>query len=242
MTLPYPLLLQKSAREALGLSLESHVVIIDEGHNLMDAITGVNSVEISLSQIEAAISHLTSYVQTFKNRLKGSNRVYLAQVIRLLRSVLDCLQGRKEAGGTEGLLLPTQLLAGKNVDQLNPHSLIRYLHESKLLRKVEGFVEHQIRKTEPTRQTSCSVSNELMRAESLIFVLINPAKEGRFFFSAAHGSDLILRYTLLDPANAFREVAEQARAVIVAGGTMSPVSRCIHLEDELFFLTRVIDV
>ena len=46
VTLPYPLLLQKSAREALGLSLKNHVVIIDEAHNLMDAIAGIHSQSI----------------------------------------------------------------------------------------------------------------------------------------------------------------------------------------------------
>lgn len=213
------------------MSLEDNVVIIDEGHNLMDAITAANSVTVSLSQIEATTGHLTSYVQTFKSRLKGSNRVYVAQVIRLLRSVADCLRERKQAGKPEGLLLATQLLAGKNADQVNPHSLIRYLHTSKLLRKVEGFVEHHMRKTETKPTTTPTIFNDLMLAESLILVLVNPAREGRFFFSA-HNSDLVLRYTLLDPANAFREVAEQAKAVILAGGTMSPVSINGHVESK----------
>lgn len=226
VTLPYPLLLQKSAREALGLSVQGHVVVIDEGHNLMDAITGVYSITISLSQVQGATTHLTSYVQAFKNRLKGSNRVYIAQIIRLLRSVSDCLRERKTSSKSEGLLQPAQLLAGKNVDQLNPHSLIRYLHESKLLRKVEGFVEHQLRKAGVDRETSPKVSNELMLSESLMTVLVNPASEGRFFFSS-QDHEVMLRYTLLDPANAFREVAEQARAIIVAGGTMSPVSETL---------------
>ena len=94
VTLPYPLLLQKSAREALGLSLKGHVVIIDEAHNLMDAIAGIHSVEVSLKQLKRARGQLGVYYQKFKNRLKGKNRVYIAQVVRVIDSLAGYLEGR----------------------------------------------------------------------------------------------------------------------------------------------------
>jgi chromosome transmission fidelity protein 1 len=92
VTLPYPLLLQKSAREALGISLKSHVVIIDEAHNLMDAIAGIHEVEVSLKQLKVARSQLGQYLQKFRNRLKGKNRVYVAQVIRIIDSLTIYLE------------------------------------------------------------------------------------------------------------------------------------------------------
>ncbi len=55
-TLPYPLLLQRSAREALGLSVKGHIVIIDEAHNLIDAIAATYSIALNLHQLERAIS------------------------------------------------------------------------------------------------------------------------------------------------------------------------------------------
>jgi len=94
VTLPYPLLLQKSAREALGLSLKGHVVIIDEAHNLMDAIAGIEGVEVSLKQLKRARSQLGVYFQKFRNRLKGKNRVYIAQVVRVIDSLSSYLEGR----------------------------------------------------------------------------------------------------------------------------------------------------
>ena len=94
VTLPYPLLLQKSARDALGLSLKGHVVIIDEAHNLMDAISGIHGVEISLKQLRRARAQLGVYLQKFRNRLKGKNRVYIAQVVRVIDSLAGYLEGR----------------------------------------------------------------------------------------------------------------------------------------------------
>lgn len=92
VTLPYPLLLQKSAREALKLSLSGHVVIIDEAHNLMDAIAGIQGVEVTLMQLKRARAQLGVYLQKFRNRLKGKNRVYVAQVVRLIDSLAGYLE------------------------------------------------------------------------------------------------------------------------------------------------------
>jgi len=94
VTLPYPLLLQKNAREALDLNLKGHVVIIDEAHNLMDAIAGIHGIELSLKQLKRARAQLGVYLQKFRNRLKGKNRVYIAQTIRVIDSLSGYLEGR----------------------------------------------------------------------------------------------------------------------------------------------------
>ncbi|KAK4994774.1 ATP-dependent DNA helicase chl1, partial [Cryomyces antarcticus] len=54
--------------------------------------------------------------------------------------------------------------------------------------------------------------------------LTNPSAEGRFFYSKTEDKGTCLKYMLLDPQNHFREIVEEARAVVLAGGTMSPMS------------------
>ena len=64
----------------------------------------------------------------------------------------------------------------------------------------------------------------LIHIQSFFNVLTNPAREGRFFYTTtSNAQDTKLKYLLLDPSEHFREVVEDARAVILAGGTMSPV-------------------
>lgn len=45
--------------------------------------------------------------------------------------------------------------------------------------------------------------------------------------SKANVPTVTLKYQLLNPANAFRELVDEARAVVLAGGTMEPVSGII---------------
>lgn len=96
ITLPYPLLLQKSARDALGISLKGHVVIIDEAHNLMDAIAGIYGAEMSSRELQLGKEMLVNYMKRFASRLKGKNRMYLAQVVRVVNSLIEYLQKKLE--------------------------------------------------------------------------------------------------------------------------------------------------
>jgi chromosome transmission fidelity protein 1 len=228
ITLPYPLLLQKSAREALNISVKGHVVIIDEAHNLMDAIAGIHSVTVTLNQLQTAITQLTTYARKFKNRLKGKNRNYIAQVIRLVSSIADHLRSiSQQKGHPEGSVQTPDLMAGKGVDQINPYKLSRYLQESKLARKVDGYVE-SAQEPQPGRSKDKTTMPVLFHIQSFLLPLMNPSEEGRLFYQKGQ-DDIMLKYLLLDPTNHFREIAEDARAVILAGGTMSPVSLRSHL-------------
>lgn len=235
VTLPYPLLLQKSAREALDISLKGHVIIIDEAHNLMDTISSIHSITVTQGQLKRCRSQLGVYLQKFRNRLKGKNRVYVAQVVRLIDSLSGCLEIRKsENQSSEGIVDVGHLMAGKGVDQINLYKLMRYLQESKLARKVEGYSIHaQVQESKAKSRTDAeahvSTMPVLTHVQSFLQTLTNPAAEGRFFYEKDGKNDLSLKYMLLDPTHHFKEIVEDARAVILAGGTMSPV-RLPHLD------------
>lgn len=94
ITLPYPLLLQESARNALGIKLEGNVVIIDEAHNIMDAVANVYAAEIRLAELRRARQMLGVYVKRFGKKLKGENRVMVAQVGRVVESLSEWLSAR----------------------------------------------------------------------------------------------------------------------------------------------------
>ena len=214
----------------------------------MDAILGLYTVEISLAQLQRARQQLTIYLQKFRNKLKGKNRVYVTQVVRLLDSLTNYLlaaaNGQRSASGS---VQAVDMLQGKGVDQINLYKLMRYLQESKLARKVEGYVSHQTQKDQPSKSHDSSAKQlreitmpVLTHIQSFFFVLTNPAREGRFFFTSSEDAhETKLKYMLLDPSEHFREVVEESRAVILAGGTMSPVrNEKMHLLGESAKLCR----
>lgn len=95
ITLPYPLLLQRSARDALGIKLEGNVVIIDEAHNVMDAVANVHAAEIKLTELQKARGMLGVYVKRFGKKLKGVNRVNVGRVGRVIGGLTEWMEGAK---------------------------------------------------------------------------------------------------------------------------------------------------
>jgi chromosome transmission fidelity protein 1 len=231
VTLPYPLLLQKSAREALDLSLKDHIVIIDEAHNLMDAIAGIYSVSITLHQAHEARTQLTTYLQKFRNKLKGKNRVYVAQILRLIDSIIAYLQTKaSDSKASDGIVDVRTLMTGKSLDQINVYKLNAYLQGSRLARKVDGYTTFAGQAQKPGQKSSEHRDPRrtvpvLTQVQAFLMALMNPSDEGRFFYSSEEASSMTLKYMLLDPTFHFKEVVEEARAVVLAGGTMSPVCR-----------------
>lgn len=223
VTLPYPLLLQKSAREALSISLKGNVVIIDEAHNLMDAISNIHSSMITLPQIQKSHNGLRTYLSKFRNRLKGNNKVYVMQLLKLLGGLILYLEGKTGECAVE----IGDLLATKGIDQVNIYKLQKYITESKLARKVEGYLDLEERRKlamERGFTLNAKTTPTLTHIQSFLSALTNPSSEGRIFYGMTEQKEKYLKYMLLDPAHNFKSVVEEARAVILAGGTMEPVS------------------
>lgn len=200
----------------------------------MDAIAGIYSVSVTLEQVQQARAQITVYLQKFKDRLKGKNRVYVAQTIRLLDSIIAYLSSIVTDNGiSDGLVDMVSIMAGKGVDQINLYKLNAYLQHSRLARKVDGYTVHSQQMALSTDEMATKMADKraprqnipvLMHVQTFLLSLMNPSNEGRFFYSKEEDTGLNLRYMLLDPTYHFKDIVEEARAVVLAGGTMSPVS------------------
>lgn len=115
-----------------------------------------------------------------------------------------------------------ELLSGKGVDQINLFKLVRYLQESKLARKVEGYAVHAATLTSQANSKTSQKKPEstapvLHQISSLLSALTHPSKEGRLFYTrdpSAKDSEMIcLKFLLLDPSTHFEEIVSEARYV-----------------------------
>jgi chromosome transmission fidelity protein 1 len=196
----------------------------------MDAIAGIYSVSVTLDQVQQARAQLTIYLQKFRNKLKGKNRAYVAQIVRILDSIISYLQFvDKDAKSADGLVDMVSIMSGKGVDQVNIFKLNTYLQDSKLARKVDGYTTYvgtaaSDNISQGSQKGPRQTVPVLMHVQGFLLSLMNPSAEGRFFYSKEEDSSITLRYMLLDPTFQFKDVVEDARAVVLAGGTMSPMS------------------
>lgn len=59
----------QDSRESLGLQLKGSIIVVDEAHNLVDAVNSAHCAEVSAQQLTAAETQLSTYFERFRTRL-----------------------------------------------------------------------------------------------------------------------------------------------------------------------------
>ena len=144
--LPYPSLLHTATRHSLGLSddvLRGSVVVLDEAHNVMEAISALHSVSLTLRMLQRGQRGLEHYERRFRDRFKHANWLYIKQTLHLTTALLAYLQAQPQQGAEDGQRVVgiNDLLVACGVEHVNLFRLARFMHDSELANKLSGFVE-----------------------------------------------------------------------------------------------------
>uniref|UniRef100_A0A3B5MS22 DEAD/H (Asp-Glu-Ala-Asp/His) box helicase 11 n=1 Tax=Xiphophorus couchianus TaxID=32473 RepID=A0A3B5MS22_9TELE len=257
VVLPYQMVLHEATRRAAGVQLKGQVVIIDEAHNLSDTLSCIHSTELSGAQLCRAQSQLTQYADRYKNRLKAKNLMYIKQILFVIEGLIrvlggECLQLPNKTFGllndNLGISHWTEMYTINNflfkaqIDNINLFKVLqRYFEKSMISRKLGGFVE-KYAGSGVTLHTHSSSNKENRRTGGLNRYLQPPDAssfntDGRVVLQKQGTlSESSVKFLLLNPAVHFAQVLKECRAVIIAGGTMQPVS---DFKQELLFSAGV---
>nr|XP_038940693.1 ATP-dependent DNA helicase DDX11 isoform X2 [Rattus norvegicus] len=249
VVLPYPMLLHAATRQAAGIRLQGQVVIIDEAHNLIDTITNIHSTEVNGSQLCQAHSQLLQYMERYRKRLKAKNLMYIKQILYLLDKFVAVLGG-SELQSINDFLFQSQV---DNINlfkvqrYLEKSMLSRKLFgftecfgvvlpslsDSEENRGLGGFQQFlkslQSGPPEDSLEEGQAVAlrpaSPLMHIEAFLEALTTANQDGRVIVNR-QGSvgQSSLKFLLLNPAVHFAQVVKECRALVIAGGTMQPVS------------------
>ncbi|XP_065834484.1 ATP-dependent DNA helicase DDX11-like [Oscarella lobularis] len=233
VVLPYQMLLHEPTRTSLGVRLrgDDDVVVIDEAHNLLDTIAAVYGVELRDDALVACRDQLGDYYAAYGSRLNARNVMYVKQLLRLMKSFLDCLAGGgggddDESNRCYGVY---DFIMKAQIDNINLLKVIEFCERSRIGQKLNGFARRRRRSGEGTGLLSpfplfASFLQSLSGAERDGRVLVTTRRQRQRSAS--------LKYLLLNPAARFRSIVAGCRALIVAGGTMSPTS---EIRRQLFY-------
>ncbi|KAG5416956.1 CHL1 [Candida metapsilosis] len=214
VSLPYQLLFQKSAREAWGIDLKDTIVIIDEAHNVIDSITSLYSVKITISQLHKVMQSLKIYMTKFAKRLNSGNRINIIKLTKICKVLANFMESKSPTPGNE--VHVEDIFQNSTGDLVNIHKLDEYLTKSKIAYKIESYIEK-------TDAVQASASPVLFEIAKFLRALTNPRKEGKFYWDKT-ANEFELRYMLLDPSVIFNEIVTESKCVLLCGGTMEPMT------------------
>ncbi|KAJ7264002.1 DNA repair helicase [Mycena haematopus] len=240
ITLPYNLLLQRSAREALGIDLTDQIVIIDEAHNLIPTLLSLSTARLPFSTLSTSFQQVCIYVSKFRTKLSASNMLHLKRLVIFLDALqkyaLEWKEKNTKADASKvDVMTAAQLVdrLGRNASGVNLLEIEGYLKKSKIARKISGYSDKETEKQlDPKLRPRRGAVPPLHAVEAFLLALTGTNDDGRVTFSLVRThpgqEDVEMKYQLLNPAPHFLEVVESARSVILAGGTMSPISDVIN--------------
>ncbi|EDO14396.1 hypothetical protein Kpol_187p1 [Vanderwaltozyma polyspora DSM 70294] len=220
ITLPYQYLLSESTRDSLNIDLSNSIVIVDEAHNLIDTINTIHSSHISLQELKTCQIGLQMYFAKFKSRLNAGNRVNLLKLIKLLDILIEYINKNFKKSGQE--ISANEIFNNTNADTLNIHKLNQFIKVSKIAYKIDTYLNSLSKESdnENNEESKNKSTPLLFKVASFLSSLTNPNEEGKFFFE----KNKSIKYMLLEPSQSFKSILDEARCVILAGGTMEPIS------------------
>uniref|UniRef100_A0A665VJB3 ATP-dependent DNA helicase DDX11 n=1 Tax=Echeneis naucrates TaxID=173247 RepID=A0A665VJB3_ECHNA len=265
VVLPYQMVLHEATRRAAGVQLKGQIVIIDEAHNLSDTLSCIHSAELTGAQLCRAHSQLTQYSDRYKSRLKAKNVMYIKQILFVIEGLVHVLGGQfmlHFLPGTEMLTINNFLFTAQidniNLFKVSLYIIIHFLCFPMYFMKIDCLVflwlprfvfnvhyslcapfcavssPDQQGSLEPDKVLSAS---PMMQVEGFFMALTNSNSDGRVIVhkqgTLSEGS---VKFLLLNPAVHFAQVLKECRAVVIAGGTMQPVS---DFKQELLFSAGV---
>jgi chromosome transmission fidelity protein 1 len=136
-------------------------VVIDEAHSesashrlalqsdLIDTLLSIYSTSLSSIQLSSAIAQLKQYLARFRSRFKPVHALWIRQTLSVLAGLVKVCDDTIKAVASDPkakqeILEANALMTrvGGGIDQVNLMEMVKYLKESKLARKVSGYVEH----------------------------------------------------------------------------------------------------
>lgn len=257
VVLPYSLLLDASARASLGLSLHGNLVIVDEAHNLPEALRSLHSCSLSLDVAQAALDQLSAYIAKYGTILAGRNIHHLGQVRKILLAIKKHLKSPDKTTDNR-LLYCEELLIGLRIGNINLYKVLRYLKRSRLSQKLLGFRNATIAIERDAIRQSNSLgerAGELSRhvspmavVEAFLEKLSLTDRQGMILTSRPrqdlddrklqrNETQSCLRYVLLDPSGFLGDLVTEGYAVALVGGTLRPF---VHLAAELLNDNKIV--
>lgn len=223
ISMPYQLLLHKETRQFIGIDLKDSIVIIDEAHNLIDTITRIYSSSINLRDLELVRKGLKQYIKKFMLKMSLGNRVNLSKLMKLVSGLYKFMAKKSVDVKPGEEINREEIFENDSSDLLNSYTLDDYFNKSKIAYKLESYMG-KISKGDETSTFKPSLQSPLLfKIRSFIQCLSNPLKSGKFFFDK-QDAEVSLKYLLLDPSEDFKDIVQDAKCVMLAGGTMEPIA------------------
>ncbi|UKJ88766.2 RNA helicase [Theileria orientalis] len=216
---PYVTIINESIRESMGIRIKNNIVIFDEGHNLIDAITESHSCKLNLMGLKDLLEQLKGYLNKFKSEIKGVVLERINEIMKFVKALIDGLTKGEEP---ENMKITT-FNVKYGLEEFKFHEIINFLSSTQFCRHLRGYAERQyhIKMNLDFSEKIVCYTSMIYTLKSFIYSLLYCDSNDQILVSKDESDKVIEIF----PVASVRD----ARSVIVMSGTLSPIEEFLSL-------------
>lgn len=228
-------------------------MVFDEAHNLSSALSEIHSPRVTRDMLTQSLRQLEAYHARYADRLSSLSHSFLIHLQTVLRALLAVLTSPPPALGRVSVLRTDAFLRLLRVEDINLFDLLRFVAAKRILFKLNGFVDRMRGeesggggksegeiggKSEGGGKREIGGKSEgdglapishFPAVLAFIGALTSDSEDTKIVVDC--GDTPFVQLLLLNPESHFETIIQDARSVIITGGTLQPVSlhRSSHL-------------
>lgn len=237
------------------------MVVFDEAHNLSSALSEIHSPRVTRDMLALSLRQLEAYHARYADRLSSLSHSFLIHLQTVLRALLAVLTSPPPALGRVSVLRTDAFLRLLRVEDINLFDLLRFVAAKRILFKLNGFVDRMRgeesggggkgegeiggksegggksgnegggkREIGGKRESEgLAPISHFPAVLAFIGALTSDSEDTKIVVDC--GNTPFVQLLLLNPESHFETIIQDARSVIITGGTLQPVSlhRSSHL-------------
>lgn len=133
---PYQILFNKSTREQCGIELKDSIVIIDEAHNLIDAITQIHTASVTLNDLKTCHKQMINYKMKYVKRFASKNLLKFNQLTFITKQLVKFLEVHGKAFKAFEL---HEVLSETSIYNINLVEILKFCEQTRFAQKIHGF-------------------------------------------------------------------------------------------------------
>ncbi|KAJ3252990.1 DEAD H (Asp-Glu-Ala-Asp His) box helicase 11 [Boothiomyces macroporosus] len=197
----------------------------DEAHNIIDAVNTIHSTSIDMILLKLAIDQLNRYFDKYKDKLNGNSTLFIKQLQYIINNIITSYAEFQQGFLDSKMIKVNEFVDDCKIDHLNLFKILEFLENSRLSNKLQGYMEKSLQQLgqDIKGHDISKHTSPLRHIQQFLESLTANDHDGRIILSKSS-----IKYLLLNPSECFVDIVNEAKSVIFAGGTLSPIKEFIN--------------
>jgi len=213
---PYASVLNPKTRDSLGLVIQDNILIVDEAHNILEAVNSVRSCTLPIPAVESLRKCLAAYIEAYSSKLSPNNLVTIKSV--------DFLARRLIAYGSVAEALVSgvpDFITNSRLSDIDLVKVTCFLDDFQFARKLKGFCE----------RTESSNPNAIYDVSAFLAAVQSSCPSDRILITVDAVVGRVIRFASINCEEELAKLVAISRAALLVGGTMEPLSEYKSVAD-----------